>query len=432
MLSPVSKKLDKEISDTNETRKIIALYVMAPVMSMYVLWVLKEAIRSGKNKLYFLARDGYSMYQVAKVFCEQLNLPIECKYLYCSRYAWRQAEYHLMGEACLSYICLGGIDVTLQKVMHRAGLTDEEGRQMAALLQKEEEYQKVLSYQQVKALQPILAECTPFMELLQQRSQEKYPLVCAYLRQEGLLEGEWAVVDSGWTGSMQKSLKHILHSMGYDKKIEGYYFGMYEYPKGVEEANYHAWYFQPKKGIRRKVHFSNSLFECIFSSPEGMTLGYEKQEEDYVPALENSKSPNLEKITKSTEYLQKYARQLSETYGAELLHKLRTDGKMAYSLLYEFMGKPTVEEAFEYGGYVFCDDVIGEAAQRVAAPLTYQEIKDNRLLYKAVNFLRKKGNVVHESAWLEGSIMLCPEAGANELWHCKAYKYVLYLRKLLK
>ncbi len=429
MLFQTSEKLFNDISDTSETRKAVSLYVMAPVMCMYVLWVLQEAIQSNKERLYFLARDGYSMYNIAKIFCERLDLPIECRYLYCSRYAWRRAEYHLMGEECLHYICLGGIDVTLQKVMHRAGISDEEGKEIAALLQKEDEYHKELSYQQVKALRPILAECKPFMEQLMQGSKEMYPLVCSYLEQEGLTEEGWAVVDSGWTGSMQKSLGNLLKSMGYDKQIEGYYFGMYEYPWGVDKKSYHTWYFSPKKSIRRKVYFSNSLFECIFSSPEGMTVGYSQMQEGVGPVFECEESANAEKILQSTEYLCRYAEVLAKTNGTEILNRTKRGAKTAFSLLSCFMGKPTAGEAAEYGNYVFCDDVIGEETQRVASPLTYQEIKENRFLYKATNFIRKKGAAIHESAWPEGSMMLLPEAGAKELWHSALYKYILYLRK---
>lgn len=426
----VSERLFEEIPDESTVRKVVSLYVMAPVMCMYILWVLKEAMQSGKRKLYFLARDGYSMYQVAKVLCEQLVLPIECKYLYGSRYAWRSAEYHLLGEESLNFICLGGIDVTLQKVMRRAGLTEEEGLQIAELIEKKDEYHKVLSYQQVRGLQPILAQCEPFMELVKSRSEVNYPLVCGYLKQEGLTEGDWALVDSGWTGSMQKSLGHILKSMGYHKPLEGYYFGMYEYPQGIDTQDYHVWYFKPGSGIRRKVYFSNSLFECIFSSPEGMTQGYRQTKEGYEPVLEHTKNTNWEKIEKSTEYLKQYTRGLASALGKELPDRGKKDVKTAYQLLRLFMGKPTREEAIEYGGYGFCDDVIGEEKQKVAAPLNYQEIKDNRFLYKAINFLMKKGKVVHESAWLEGSVMLCPQAGAKELWHGAVYKYILYVRKL--
>lgn len=429
---PVSEKLYDSISDQNEIRKMVTLYVTAPILCEYVLWVLSDALESGKSKLYFLARDGYSMYQVAAMICAQLELPIECRYLYCSRYAWRAAEYHLLGDRSLEYICLGGIDVTFEKMMYRAGLTEREGKETARLLGREEGYRDPLSYQQVKALKPVLAECSFFQECLQRHSREKYPLVCGYLRQEKLLEGSWAIVDSGWTGSMQKSLQHILKSMGYEGQVEGYYFGMYEYPAEMDKSRYHAWYFLPRKEIRYKVYFSNNLFECICSSPEGMTVGYTWEEDRYVPVLELKESPNREKVEKSIEYLKKYVHLLVGIHGSELLGATKDAKKTAFSLLYYFMGKPTKEEAQEYGSYVFCDDVIGEAAQQVAASLTYEEIKENRVLYKCSNFLRKGGAPIRESAWLEGTIVLVNQNSRSELRHCALYKYVLYLRKTLK
>ncbi len=432
-LYQISEKLYSSISDENETRKVIALYVMAPVMCMYVLWVLEEALKSGRKRLYFLARDGYSMYQTAKIFCDMLELPIECKYLYCSRYAWRIAEYHLLQEKSLGYICLGGIDVTLEKVMHRAGLTNTEGLKVAELLHREEEFSTPLSYGQVKSLRFQLANCSYFMERMLQHSEDKYPLVCGYLRQEGLLgEDSWAIVDSGWTGSMQKSLQHILESIGYQGKVEGYYFGMYEYPSDIDKSLYHTWFFSPKEALRHKVYFSNSLFECIFSSPEGMTVGYRVCGDKYFPVLEYQESPNKAKINRSTDCLKQYAGSLVALCGRDILRQTGDGTEIAFSLLYYFMGKPALEEALEYGSYVFCDDVIGEKDQRVAAALTYQEVKENRLLYKGRNFVKKQGVSVKESAWLEGSIMLLDEAGSRELRHCAAYKYVLYLRKLMK
>ena len=49
---------------------------------------------------------------------------------------------------------------------------------------------------------------------------------------------------------------------------------LYEIPEGEGRENYHSFYFTPWGEIKRKVHFSNSLFEAVFSAPEGMTLSY--------------------------------------------------------------------------------------------------------------------------------------------------------------
>ena len=442
LLYRISEKLTAVPDGAEGCGKVTALYVMAPVMCMYVAWVLREACAAGIRRLYFLARDGYSMYETARIFCEKRKLPIECRYLYCSRYAWRRAEYHLLKEASLSYICLGGIDVNFRKLMSRAGLTDEEGKEIAGLTGMEKDWETPLTYRRLKDLQIQLAACRPFMEKMGEKSRNAYPSVAEYLKQEGLLEPvPWALVDSGWTGSMQKSLQHLLDSMGYQGKVQGYYFGMYEHPDGVEPAACHCWYFGPGTGLRRKANFSNSLFECIYSSPEGMTEGYEKRGEVYCPVLEKPRNPNREKILKTTDYLKRYAEALSrvpseiqseapvkELPSGSTPNKTR---KLTCALLKRFMGRPSPEEAGEFGSYIFCDDVTGEDSQRVAAELTPEEIRENRFFGRVACYLKRNGKRVRESAWLEGSIVRSGMPAA-ELWHCTLCKYVLYFRKQMK
>lgn len=107
--------------------------VLAPTLYEFVLWVLQEALQSRKKRLYFLARDGYQMYLAAQQLCKQYDLDIECRYLKVSRYAVRVPEYHLLGERCLERICVGGIDVTFEKIMQRAALTDKEAEEIARL-----------------------------------------------------------------------------------------------------------------------------------------------------------------------------------------------------------------------------------------------------------------------------------------------------------
>ena len=99
--------------------------VLAPALNGFVVWVLQNAVKSGIERLYFLARDGYFMYRIAQRYCEELCLPVECVYLCCSRYSLRIPTYHTDMEEALSYICRGGIDVTLQKILDRSGLTWE-------------------------------------------------------------------------------------------------------------------------------------------------------------------------------------------------------------------------------------------------------------------------------------------------------------------
>lgn len=434
----VSEKLINAPDGSETCEKLVSLYVMAPVMCMYVAWVLREACSAGTRRLYFLARDGYSMYETARIFCEKTGLPIECRYLYGSRYAWRKAEYHLLKDESLSYICLGGIDVNFRKLMSRAGLTDSEGREIASLLGMSDNYETPLTYRKLGELRVLLADCGPFMNKMTEKSRCIYPAVTGYLKQEGLLDPvPWAIVDSGWTGSLQKSLQHLLNTMGYAGKAEGYYFGMYEYPGGADRDTYHCWYFGPGNGLRRKTYFSNNLFECIFSSPEGMTVGYEKRGEAYSPVLEKRWNPNRDKVVKTTEYLRQYAEELAETSGKDFLFcrakccpgQDKKRRKLGFSLLKSFMGRPAPEEVREFGSYIFCDDVIGEGSQRVAAELTEEQIRGNWLLRKAASYGKRNSRRIRESAWMEGS-MVRGGIETEKFWHYTLCRYVLYLRKL--
>ena len=70
----------EELIDVN-----VCDYVLSPALHGYILWVLREAAASGKKRLYFLARDGYLMYRTAVILCRELELPLECRYLCCSR-----------------------------------------------------------------------------------------------------------------------------------------------------------------------------------------------------------------------------------------------------------------------------------------------------------------------------------------------------------
>lgn len=419
---------EKSVQAGNPSFRAAACYVLAPVMCMYVSWVLQEAVSRGKRRLYFLARDGYLMYLTARILCEKQKLPIECRYLYCSRYAFRTAEYHLLGKDSLNYICLGGLRVTFEGVVRRSGLEAARAKEIAGLVGWEEGLDVPLSYRQLQALKLRLGECRPFMEMVEEQSRQRFPALCGYLCQEGLTDStEWALVDSGWTGSMQKSLGRLLEAMGCKKQVEGYYFGMYEYPEDMPPRLYHTWYFSPETGLSRKARFSNNLFECIFSAPEGMTVGYVQQGGKYSPVLESAGGANGERIRALASFLLPYAERLGEVCG---------EGKacpgspgLAFSLLSRFMGSPALGEAKIFGAYVFWDDVIGERNQRVASLLSPGELRRNHLIYKILCRLRGKTLKAEQSAWPEGSAVLAGKGSRRELWHCAACRCVLSLKK---
>ncbi len=398
--------------------------VLAPALLEYITWVLTETQKSGKERLYFLARDGYQMYLAAKELCRIKQIPIECRYLHVSRYAMRVPEYHLLGEDCLEHICIGGIDVTLERIMKRAGLSDAE---TAEITRDMGDSKRLLNYQEIMKLKEEL-RCKPkFFAYVYKHSKEAYETAIGYLRQEGLFdEISYALVDSGWVGTLQKTIAHLVDN----ERLEGYYFGMYETPKGIDASRYHAFYFGPKWGLKRKVTFSNCLFEAIYTSPDGMTIGYDKNGEVYIPISDLHRNPNYEMVEKNCDLLQRYL----DIY--EEVSKCNESGKpqsqFVEDLFKEFMGNPTGAELSAFGNVLFSDDVLEGNLKKVAAELSEEEIKQQHFINKALIMRGFKKGEIHESAWIEGSIAKLGSNAKKNLWHARCYKYFVYIRKMLK
>lgn len=415
------------------TPEDVYISVMAPTLVEFVRWVLFTAQKDGRKRLYFLARDGWQMYLAAVKLVEFYGLDIECRYINVSRFAIRVPEFHLMGKRCVDRICVGGIDVTFEKVMARAGLSHGQALSIAAQCGYSDRFKEVISYQEVMALKEVLAQNQNFLNYVYEQSKAAYPTAIGYLRQEGLFEDiNYAVVDSGWIGTLSESMKKLCKSAinnSDDFRIDGYYFGLYDIPKNEKKESYKSFYFGKKDNIRRKVYFSNSLFEAIFSAPEGMTHHYEEHAGRFVPSLDMAKNANSERIRsygdKLLVYLDYYISKADN-------NDTRIDYKLVERLLKKFMAQPSDAEIKEFGDIMFSDDVLENGLQKVSADLSEEEIKKQRFTSKLLMTAGLKSGVIHESAWIEGSIVKNGGAVKSNLRHAAFCKYVIYARKLLK
>ncbi len=412
------------------------------------------------------------MYSYAKRYVEHFSLPIECRYLYCSRYSLRVPMYHLDLEEALDYITLGGLDVSLDKLMRRAAMTKEQEEKVFRELKLDYKRTEQLPRDELGRVREALGNCKSFMKYLQQNSREAMPALMGYIRQEGLLdELPMALVDSGWVGSMQKQINRLIHfikehsadkeekackadratgnSMDEALELEGYYWGLYDIPSGVGKDAYHGFYFTPEKGIRRKAYFNNCLFEGVFSAPHGMTMGYEvakelsqvsKPEDKVCPRLGDIASEKAGFLQLTKESLEKWQRRYIEEnaknafretdFWAILRRDTHTDRrKEVERLMGRWMSRPSREEAYVYGQLSFSDDVLEYSEKQMAEPMTEKELWANHLLLRIFLELLPGRRIVKQSAWYEGSAVLygkwvwCHRVGY------RMYRYYLYLRQ---
>ena len=404
--------------------------ILAPALNDFVLWILRKAQRNGIRRLYFLARDGYLMYRCAGIYVERFHLPIECRYLCCSRYSLRLPMYHRDMGAALDYICRGGTEVTLDRILDRSGIKEEEKRITLEQLGMTGQRKKPISYPHLKRIRQKLEECPFFLKVVETNSREKLPSLLGYLEQEGLTEeGPIALVDSGWTGSMQKEICQALGILGKKERLTGYYWGLYELPKGVRREDYHCYYFSPEAGLRKKVYFSNSLFESIFSAPYGMTIGYEKVQGQWRPVYARADEERKRFLEELEKILLEYTRnQAASMKHIEDSHLIR-DRQETEKSLSRFMGKPEFQEAQIFGNQPFSDDIFDTEGQTAAGRMTEEELKANHVWNKVGKMSGFSSGYVKESPWYEGSAVLYGKRPGYHIFMYHLYKYLLYLKK---
>ena len=472
--------------------------IFAPLMTAFTVWVLKEAEARGIKRLYFLSRDGYLPYRTAIRLVKSCEFDIECRYLYCSRYSLRVPMYSENVDEALSHVTRGGIDVTFRKILLRSGFRAEDIPKMQAAF-PDLALDEVIPYSGLKKVRARLAGSDAYKDLLKQRSEEAWEPLCAYFRQEGLLEGIGAcdrskeksdrvsarygslgkseragtcdenaekigIVDSGWTGTTQKSIAEIRRRCGIDDPAEGFYFGLFEIPKGSDPERYHSFYFGPKTKLFNKVFFSNSLFEALVRADHGTVSGYRKVktsgkdgESRYSmePILEPCRMNGI--AEKLDQYISQYLVRISEKSKAG---QDREAGKMPEESdsiltpeltrrLKKFMWNPDPGEAEYFGSLPFSDDLLDETEREVAPVFPVRYLKENHFVNRLLTSLGIRKGTVHESAWFEATCVRSAErtgssdhaqssgwtgffARSASIWHrisFSFYKAVSYLRK---
>jgi predicted HAD superfamily hydrolase len=421
------------------------LCTWAPVLTEFAVWIIKSAIRDNVDNLYFLSRDAYPVYMAAKEIITNshgaLNntgkkLP-ELHYLRVSRYALRIPEMAIRGDDFLDMMFLSGIDVTMRKILNRGGLDKSEIDTFVKTIGFEKPLDVILSRPEIMSLKEKAREHKNVLEpMVQAHGREELPLVMGYLRQEGILgKGKNAIVDSGWIGTTQRSLQRLMNLERPDAELYGYYFGLYEVPKDMNRRNYKTFYFAPDINILRKSLFSNCLFEAVSSEPKGMTIGYNKMNNGkYEASISDNGSLNEKflRIINDTvsDYASAYAWYIAED----------NDYMISGKILPSLMTFPDKWEALMYGNLLFCDDVLEDNSQHIAADLSYQDICNLRLIRKTWIWLQVhiyKGNSqkeipqIHESGWLYGSIVKRNMRVRWSILCAVTYNWIMYLRKWL-
>lgn len=417
----MKEQLEKELTNN----------LSGPLLFNYVWWLLRQAQSQKIDVLFFLARDGYLLRKIAERFCETFGLNIECKYLYCSRASLRMPTYHLIGDEAYDLLLLGGYHVTLRSLLQRAEMDETQRKAVyedCGLQGADEE--RCLNREEMRDIRRRLRQSSVYRTCIYEKSEKAYPAAVGYFRQEGLFDApRVALVDSGWTGSMQRSLRQLLQSQGFRGELTGFYFGMYAEPKAAEDGVYQTWYFDHASSPAVKIPFCNNLFECLLSAPHGMTTGYAKQSEKYVPImLPAPERAELERIQNHIDDMLQYVNDLLSRTDFDSFDAA-AGWKDSRIRINRYMAHPTREEVSYYGQFLFCDDTTEAYHFHLADGGQIKALKGHSIPARIWRrFFRRRSKAVSELFWPFGTIALLPRW--KQLWYrlnVYAWEWIRYV-----
>lgn len=118
-------------------------------------------------------------------------------------------------------------------------------------------------------------------------SKKEYEVLVKYLEQNHL-SGQFAIVDIGWSGGMQRYLIETLNKLNINADIKGYYIGVAEYYKrNIKvlpnlDLNGYLFDFLHDKDAKDKRSAYVGLFETLFLEQGGSVKNYRFEDEKVV------------------------------------------------------------------------------------------------------------------------------------------------------
>lgn len=379
---------------------------IAPVIYMFALHIVRRAQALNIKRLYFFSRDGYSVMRAAEEICRKENISLEMTYFYCSRYSLRMAAYRFKDSCAYEKLFCESYRMSPKNILMRAGLDENERLTVYKDLNLEASVEdELMDRSRANDFCGRLRGSECFERILTQKSDRAYAAAEEYFRQCGMDEYDHiGVVDLGWTGSMQYTLKRLLESCKINCRITGFYLGLLEEPVNYPDSIYEPWLFEGGKNSFIKAWFSQNLLECICTAPHGMTTGYEKTETGITPVFaENENDPEL--IRRLSDIMAEYARQAS---GFE--YNVKRNRKAAIRKLKGLMFTPCKETAESFAAFGFCDDISECYHGSLCGEMTAKQFSDC--------FFRRKGTV--RPYWFYGAL------ARSGLFPKMLYRYLYY------
>ncbi|WP_434578815.1 HAD family hydrolase [Thermoanaerobacterium thermosaccharolyticum] len=371
----------------------------------YVLWILYEANRLKLKNLFFLSRDGQILFEIANKVNKFTKYDINFKYIYASRQAWHLPSiYEKITEREIDWILEKDPIVNFNIIAARLSLDPY------LLMEKVNKEQYVtddiyenLSNEKILKLRNVLLHSKIVQEMIFDAANSKRINAISYFNQEGLLDSkDIGIVDLGWKGRLQDSLKRILEIYKKNKKIYGFYFGLTSLGEISNTNEKYSYLFDPNNIKYKKIgEKAANIMEIFTTANHGSTIEYVDNGGFYFPKLRNDFTE--EKINFKLNVFRSGIFDfldlvLDNHIISEIMKNNDNYKTKTVKLLKIFIDVPNFYEAKVIGSYKFSSDQAEKNYRMFAQPLSLKDFIKYNYYYRDI---RK----VEITYWYEGSII---------------------------
>lgn len=240
----------------------------------YSKWLHESIKKAGIKKVYFFSRDGLIMKRAFDLLFHDVNT----YYLEVSRRSLRVPV--LWMNHSLDHVLNM---ISPSKLILLSTIFDGVGLDINNYVKLIEKYgfnlKTSFDRKQVLADKKLTAMYEQLRIDIENTSKKEYKLLVKYIQQNEL-SGDFAIVDIGWSGGMQRYLSETLDALKIDHKIKGYYIGVAEYYKrNIEvvpdlDLNGYLFDFMHDDNATDKRSAFVGLFETLFLEQGGSVKNY--------------------------------------------------------------------------------------------------------------------------------------------------------------
>lgn len=369
MLAGISRivRLRSQSTDRDSVLVRISASLIAPILCLYSQWLINESLGQGLKRLYFVARDGYLVKQIFDSLIHSLGIKIDTRYLYGSRQAWHVPAITDFSEQSLSWLFEKTRTLTIRIILSRLQIQPcEISEVLNRIGWPENSWDVPVDDESLPKIKRSFLQDNEFKTEIIKRVEASNRAAVGYLRQEGMYdEVSWAMVDLGWHGRLQSSLKSLL------KTVEpvGLYFGLFQQASALQHLKTSSmlnWDLgRPPAGL--EIPDLVFLMESFCTAPHGSTVGYEiREDSSFAPMFRNAGANSVKQWGSGVVYrtVEMFAEELSSVKVPRVTLQWNPTAALV-KVLGSFSKEPLPDEGRVWGSFPYEDEQGGTVTERL-------------------------------------------------------------------